>query len=42
MNKEELAKVEEVIDAPPIEVGDKIEPLVPKFPEIPNSTNKGE
>jgi len=42
MNKEELAKVEEVIDAPPIKEGDEIKPLVPFFPEIPKTENKGE
>jgi len=31
--KELEKEAQEIADAPPIEVGDKIEPLVPEFPE---------
>jgi len=42
VNKKELEEMEEVIESPPAKVGDDIEPLVPHFPEIPKTENKGE
>jgi len=42
MNKKEFEEMEEVIDAPPAKEGDEIKSLVPKFPEIPKTENKGE
>ena len=38
MNKKELEEAQEVIYSP-AKVGDEIEPLVPHFPEIPETEN---